>query len=346
MLGRKERLQIAHRASGILRDSGALDRVRNHGYTRVDPFKIALDADLAIMKRRLQDLLGGFFRDAQSGILVNIDRPPGMVHMTCAHELGHYFLGHETTVDQVLDYGPKGDTKEREADWFAYHLLMPRSLIVDVMRRKGWRLSDLKNPSTLYQLSLRLGTSFTATYWTLVSLEMLSIGHAEGDKLARTSLQRLKRDLAAWLPEQTLSDVWLLDENDRDRILEPRPQDRFVVDLPNHASAGYLWSINEVADAGFRLNPLTVDVEVTPQQAAGPLVVGGRRRQRYMLEHEIKWDSDVPAEPLALEFKEAQPWRTNEAQKASFMLAAEFESMALGLDKQSQERLLGQIADA
>ncbi|MBU6403280.1 MAG: ImmA/IrrE family metallo-endopeptidase [Proteobacteria bacterium] len=344
MLGRKERLQIAQRASGILRDSGALERIRDEGYTRVDPFKIAIDVDLAVMKRRLQGLLGGFFRNTQSGILVNIDRPPGMVHMTCAHELGHYFMGHETTVDQTLDYGPKGDTKEREADWFAYHLLMPRSLIVDVMRRKGWRLSDLKNPSTLYQLSLRLGTSFTATYWTLVSLEMLSAGPSEGDQLSRTSLQRLKHELAMSAPEQTLSDVWLLDENDRDRILEPRLQDRFIVDLPNHTSAGYLWSIDEIDDVGFRLKPLTVDVIATPKD--GPLVVGGHGRQRYVLEHGIEQESDIPAERLALEFREAQPWRAHKTQHASFMLAAEFESMALGLDKQSQERLLAEITDA
>lgn len=346
MLDRKERLQIAQRASGILRESGALDRIRDDGYTRVDPFKIAIDADLAIMKRRLQDLLGGFFRDTQSGILVNIDRPPGMVHMTCAHELGHYFLGHESTVDQTLDYGPKGDTKEQEADWFAYHLLMPRSLIVDVMRRKRWQPNDLKNPSTLYQLSLRLGTSFTATYWTLVSLAMLPVGTSEGDKLSRTSLQRLKHELATEVPKQTLSDVWLLDENDRDRILEPRPQDRFILDVPSHTSAGYLWSIEEVADAGFLLSPLTQDAEGSPSPVDEPLVVGGRGRQRYVLEHGIKQESDVPAERLALEFKEAQPWREHETQKSSFTLTAEFESMALGLDKQSQERLLAEITDA
>lgn len=345
MLGRKERLRIAQHASGILRDSGALDRVRDEGYTRVDPFKIAIDADLAVMKRKLQDLLGGFFRCEQPGILVNVDRPPGMVHMTCGHELGHFFLGHETTVDQILDYGPSGDTKEREADWFAYHLLMPRSLIVNVMRRKGWRLSDLKNPSTLYQLSLRLGTSFTATYWTLVSLEMLSVGFAEGDRLSRTPLQRLKRDLVTWAPDQTLSDVWLLDENDRDLILEPRPQDWFVMDLPNHASAGYLWSMDELTDAGFQLKPFTVNVEAISSSADEPLVVGGRRRRRYVLEHVIGQEAEVPVERLALEFKEAQPWRIQETERTRFTLAAEFESMTLGLDKQSRERLLAEIAD-
>ena len=346
MLGRKERLEIAQQAAGILRNSGSLARIREHGYTRVDPFKIAVDADLAIMKRRLQDLLGGFFRDVQSGILVNIDRPPGMVHMTCAHELGHFFLGHETTVDQQLDYGVKGEIKEREADWFAYHLLMPRTLIVDVMRRKGWQPSDLKNPNTLYQLSLRLGTSFTATYWTLVSLQMLSVGPEEGVKLSQTSLQKLKHELITWAPKQTLSDVWLLDENDRERVLEPRPQDHFIVDLPNHASAGYLWSIDEVIDAGFQLKPLTEDAEATLGHTSGSIIVGGRARQRYVLEHGIKGESDVSPERIALEFTETQPWRVDGASQGNFVLAAEFESLALGLDKQSQEKLVAEVADA
>lgn len=344
MLGRRERLQIAQQAAGILRETGALDRVRDQGYTRVDPFKIAIDAELTVMKRRLQDLLGGFFRDEQSGILVNIDRPPGMVHMTCAHELGHFFLGHETTFDQQLDYGSGGETKEREADWFAYHLLMPRSLIVDVMRRKGWRHADLKNPNTLYQLSLRLGTSFTATYWTLISLELLPIDHGDAGALVRTPVQRLKRELAAGAPAQTMSDVWLLDENDRDRILEPRLQDRFVVDLPNHASAGYLWSIDEVADAGFQLKPLTVDVEASPLLENESLVVGGCTRQRYVLERFVQRAS-VPDERLTFDFKEAQPWRTQYPRRGSFSLSAEFESLALGLDKGSQGKLLAEVAD-
>lgn len=342
MLGRRERLQIAQQAAGILRETGALRRLQE-GYTRVDPFQIAIDADLIVMKRALEDLLGGFIRDAQSGILVNVDRPPGMVHMTCAHELGHFFLGHETTVDSGLDYYDQGETKEREANWFAYHLLMPRSLVVDVMRRKSWRASDLKNPRTLYQLSLRLGTSFMATIWTLVGLNLLDMQPREASRYSRTPLQPMKHELAPSATEETLNDVWLLDENDRDRILEPRPNDRFILDLPNHGSAGYFWSIDEVADAGFNLKPITVNAEATPRPEH-PVIVGGGERQRYVLEHGIESDSNVVAERLALAFKESQPWRRVDDECANFELSAEFESLACGLDRRSQDRLLAEVA--
>lgn len=344
MVGRTERLIIAKEAAGILRDSGAIERFRSRGYTRIDPFEIAASVDLAVMMRPLEGLLGAFLRDEQSGILVNADRPPGLMHMTCAHELGHYFLGHETTTDYDLDYGPTADPKEREADWFAYHLLMPRQLIVDLMKRKGWQLAELREPAKLYQLSLRLGTSFTATLWTLISLNMLPVGQAEAQRLARTPLQRLKHDILSWAPqEETLSDVWILDENDRDRILEPRPQDRFVVDLPSRASAGYLWSLEEATDAGFTLRPLTVSAGPVRPSMTAPAIVGGGTRQRYILEHAIHAGAYVPEDSLPLEFRECKPWKSDDA-NASFAMATEFEAIELGLDVRSRERLLAEVA--
>ena len=41
MVGRTDRLRIAKDVAAILRDSGAIDRFRRQGYTRVDPFEIA-----------------------------------------------------------------------------------------------------------------------------------------------------------------------------------------------------------------------------------------------------------------------------------------------------------------
>ncbi len=344
MVGRTEHLRIAKDVAAILRDSGAIDRFRIQGYTRVDPFEIAAFAELDVMLRPLEKLLGAFVRDEQSGILVNVDRPPGLVHMSCAHELGHYFLGHETTADSLLDYGPKADPKEREADWFSYRLLMPRQLIVDLIRRKGWQLADLRNPAKLYQLSLRLGTSFTATLWTLVSLNMLPISLEEAQNLARTPLQRLKHDVASWMHGETLSDVWVLDENDRDRILEPRPQDRFVVDLPTHASAGYIWSLEEATEAGFTLRPLTTPAEPKRGWLDAPLIVGGATRQQYILEHAVEAKTCVPENTLPLSFRESQPWKAASKANDVFALAAQFESLQLGLDERSRERLVAEVA--
>lgn len=234
MLSRMERIAIAQRAATVVRETGALDRVRNEGYTRIDPFQIAAAINVPVMKRRLEALLGAFLGEEEPGILLNIARPAGQVHMTCAHELGHFVLGHGTSVDVELEHDEKAPKFEREADWFAQRLLMPNSIVHDVIRRMGWRSEDLSRPDVLYQLSLRLGTSFTATFWSLRGMNLLDgVSAAQQQTLVRTSLQALKRRYLGNSTDQTLSDVWLLDHRDRGRIIEPRLGDRLVVDLPD-----------------------------------------------------------------------------------------------------------------
>lgn len=197
MLSRDEVLKIARQATAVLQDAGALARVTHEGYTRIDPFQVAEAAGVAVMRRPLDTLLGAFLREDDPGILVNIARPAGQVHMTCAHELGHFFLNHDTTFDCELDHAAAAPQPEREADRFAYCLLMPRSLVIDVMRRKGWRERDLRQPAVIYQLSLRLGTSFTATFWSLIAMRLLNgLTAAEHGALLKTPLQALKRRIA------------------------------------------------------------------------------------------------------------------------------------------------------
>lgn len=344
MVGRTELLRISKQAAQVLRSTGASERYQHLGYTRVDPFEIAAVADVAVMLRPLQDLLGAFVRETQAGILVNSDRPPGLVHMTCAHELGHYFLGHQTTMDRQLDYGPDANSIEKEADWFAYQLLMPRHLIADIIRRKGWSDGALRDPAIIYQLSLRLGTSYSATVWALHRLNILNVSAQEAQTIARATVQNLKRSLMGLPTEETLSDVWVLDKADHDLILEPRPSDRFVVDLPSHAAAGYLWSLHNVSDAGFTLHPVTVVSEPVPSDR--DLIVGGPGQQRYTLDHVGDTKGLGHVDRVQLNFEEQQPWRPNEAPHDTFRTSTEFENIAQGLSIQSRERLIEEVTSS
>ncbi|MGT2430920.1 ImmA/IrrE family metallo-endopeptidase [Cupriavidus basilensis] len=209
-------------------------------------------------------------------------RPRGLVHMTCAHELGHYFLGHESTTDETVDIGMSAHLVERQANQFAYSLLAPRWLVVAIMNLKRWSKSHLEDPSVVYQLSLRLGMSFEAMTWSLVRLKFISQLSAsrtlawkpKGLKLDALNIQ----DASAKVP----GDVWVLDKLDKDRIIEPASTDRFVVDLPNHAAAGHLWTVDELRCEGFTLEPFVQDARTVTKRGSSPIVVGGLGGDRTM----------------------------------------------------------------
>ena len=87
--------------------------------------------------------------------------------MTCAHELGHFALGHESTSDTTVDLGQEAELVEQTANQFAYALLAPAWLVAATMRQKRWGRNNLRNPAIVYQLSLRLGMSYKRA-WLLV----------------------------------------------------------------------------------------------------------------------------------------------------------------------------------
>ena len=337
-------LEASRRAAEVYQSFGAAHRVSHEGYTRVDPFFIAAVANLTVMLQPMQTLLGAFIREGISGILVNADRPAGLVHMTCAHELGHYFLGHTSTADETIEYGTDAAAIEQEADWFAYQLLMPRTLIAKTMRRKGWTTQSLRDPKIVYQLSLRLGASYRASGWSLFRQSLLPLSRRVTEDLSRIPPQTIKREVAGTGMKIGTADVWQLDRTDDEVVLEPRPNDIFVLDLPSHASAGYLWTLSDAEAAGFHLAPETVASNVARAQYSEEPTIGSHSTQRYVLTNE-KAESDV-AEAVRhrLNFSEVQPWVGSASRNDEFSTSAEFESINYGLSPLSRKQLIDEIA--
>lgn len=339
MIARGTALKVARLAAEVLANQHTLSRLAD-GYTRIDPIAIAEHEGIDVMVRPLDKLLGAFLREESVGILLNQRRPAGMFHMTCAHELGHFFLGHGTNTDERLDYGSGANEIELEADQFAYSLMAPLALVVKVLKAQRWNWDSVRDPSTIYQLSLRLGLSYTAMLWSLVRLGKLDGITAKS--LARIQPADIKRALA---PQGATfegnQDVWRIGPNDKDSILEPRPDDHVVMELRSHVTGGYLWSITEAQSEGYVLKPLLVDSRKQPPvDASQDVLVGNSAPINYLLE----FPREGSTAPVQVVFDEVQPWsgtsRPSDSGTSAFALRTKLEAVEKGLSTSTRRRLV------
>ena len=317
-------------ASRLLEDTGARARIKD-GYTRIDPLAIADACEVAVNFQKLRTLLGAFIENPEPGILINKDRPAGLVYMTTAHELGHFALEHGPKADQVEDQFESDDLQEVAADAFAAALLVPRWLLASTIRDRRIRPEELRQPTTLYQLSLRLGISYTALLSTLVRMKVLT--WSDASPLRNHQPQRAK--IAALVNDQQLeghADIWVLNQADKDHVLEPRSTDRFVLNVPNHLSAGYLWTLDEARSEGFTLIPQKASDPSTHDLAdAG---VAPPPLARYVLERR----DDGPPPSAEWVFVEKQPWRERADDDVELHLRTQFGDFANGLTEGTKRR--------
>lgn len=327
-------LRAAQRAAEVIDETGAMERIEQDGYTRIDPFQIAADSGVMVMLRPMQKLLGAFLGDETPGILVNVDRPAGLIHMTCAHELGHFLMGHGSAADEKIYYGSKGALIEQEADQFGYNLLVPRKLIVNIMQRKRWKKEGLFRPAVLYQLALRMGVSYEAAAWSLNRHNVMSPDQVQ--QMLRTTPAMIKKALLGDRLTDARKEVWLLDSDDRTSILEPRPDDQLVVRLSSHASSGYLWeadSMDELVAEGFQLEALTVP---SKPLADNSLTFGGPDTMDYLLSG---GRANITT-PVSVHFSERAPWDVSSPAIDTFKSSARFEPLGHGLTPHSRKQLL------
>ncbi len=334
---RQRLLDASKKAAQVHQDAGSAARFGN-GFSRINPLLLAEEAGVPVMlTEQLDKLLGAFLREGRPGIIVNSDRPIGMMHMTCAHELGHYFLDHVTTADEHLDYGDTAAATEQEANQFAYSLMAPMWLVVRAATAKGWGKSNLLQPDVVYQLSLRLGISFTAMVWALARLKMIT--HAQANSIAVAKLRALKiSGLPTGVTLEKNADVWVLDSRDKDWIIEPRSTDRFLLNLPSHATAGYLWSADELASEGFTLSPVLVDAR--EHRRDGPPLVGGGGEDRYYLSGPAVEDPAQGSSEFRLH--ETRPWVANDTDASALALKMQFETIEDGLTDGTRAREIRQ----
>lgn len=195
----------------------SLEIREEYGYDFRSPLCVYELAERARVTVRFIDdvsMEGVYASLAKPKILISSLRPAGRRAFTCAHELGHHFFGHGSTIDELKEDAESGEFQPNEflADTFAGYLLMPAQA---VMRAFSSRQLDVATatPEQIYTVAC----SFGVGYETL-------IGHLE------YSLQQITKDRATSLRKATLPKI-------RQRILGASTPDHLIVVDPRYTLA-------------------------------------------------------------------------------------------------------------
>jgi predicted secreted protein len=292
-------LNGAARAAELHAELGLRDSLRQ-GDRPVDVLDAIRKLGVLVLFRPLDSLLGAYLPTTGKapGMLLTTRRTLHIQRFTAAHELGHHALGHRAmSLDNDVGFVARGeqaghDFQELEADAFASAFLLPDWLMVAHARRHGWGKRDLAVPDTVYQLSLRLGASYTATCWSLAQGSIIGrdVARRLVDMPPKDSKQRAIPDVQR---EKWYADVWKLSERDRGVQVLGNPDDVLVLALKEHVASGYTWDTSSVESAGLTIEKderQEADDEVLGGPITRRLIVQGAAHGRLRLEEKRAWD--------------------------------------------------------
>lgn len=223
---------------------------------RIDVFAVIEGLELDLLFRPLRGASGLYVPapPGRGGVLVTSLHRLARQRFTAAHELGHFWLKHDASIDIHTEILARSDLdrlapQEMVAEAFAAWFLMPPELIDHALEEL--HIEKPASPEDVYAISLRLGTSYQATAYHLPNLKLASYNTARG--WATRPPKHVKMALSLGTPMDSYHhDVWSLSERDADAELEVRAGDRLVLTLPEIPSSGVMWNTTELP-AGARV---------------------------------------------------------------------------------------------
>jgi Zn-dependent peptidase ImmA (M78 family) len=144
---------------------------------------------------RPENSLGGLYNKTAQTILIPTHRPPGRQAFTCAHEIGHWFFGHGTGIDEIndLERYHEDQPNERLVDIFASYLLMPPWAVREAYTTRQWNIDNC-TATQAYTIAGQLGVGYdTLVQHLRHSLRVISATHAQF--LLETTPQKLRCSL-------------------------------------------------------------------------------------------------------------------------------------------------------
>lgn len=317
---REAKLNGIRGAAEVHQRLGIIDYLKE-GIDQIDVFQALSNLDIPTLCRPLDGLLGAYINSESKGVLITTKRRLPIQRFTAAHELGHVWLKHEESLDseQTIGLARQGvatvPLQEIEAEAFASEFLLPKLLIVQTAKKQGWRKSDLSDPKVVYQLALRTGTSYEASWRALLENNLITHKAAEfiRSKPPKEAKESVLGDI---IPDDYHLDVFKLTSKDNGLEIKASPEDIIVLELQEHSNGGYLWSdlynypsLKLIKDQSFSKDSNNI---------------GGSRVRKYVFQGAGK---------VELNMEEKRPWEKSSAPIDQVDLNLDFNGKEIGLPK-------------
>lgn len=159
-----------------------------------DPHRAAERLGVKVVYMRAS-MEGFYFKGPPSRILISSVRPVPRRTFTCAHELGHHWFGHGSTMDELKEDERSDSQKPEEvlANAFAAFFLMPTAGVRGAFARRNWSIKAA-SPEQFFTIACEFGVG----YRTLINHLHYSIGDlptTRAKELLRTSPQKIREGL-------------------------------------------------------------------------------------------------------------------------------------------------------
>lgn len=210
----------------------------------LDVFEMIDRLGLWLVFNRLNSLLGAVVPKGDGGIMLTTQRGPAVQRYTAAHEIGHWILDvNEPAFDTEDDIFYPSVDRERLAQLFAGHLLMPPPLVFATCARYGMSSASEATGPTVYLVARDMGTSYEATVRQLTNLDIIDT--TRRDYLLSLTPARVKAELCHGHRPTGWVDVWPLDISSAGSRVQVTEGDELFVALPENRTTGYRWLTNE-----------------------------------------------------------------------------------------------------
>jgi Zn-dependent peptidase ImmA (M78 family) len=189
MSNRTSLLRQAIKAAVDLREATGFDQ-----FSPADPYTAA--ARLGVKVVFLGASMEGFyFKGSPARILLSALRPVPRRAFTCAHELGHHWFGHGSTIDQLQEDERPDVNKPNEvlANGVAAFFLMPTVGLRGAFAKRGWSMATA-SPLQIFIVACEFGVGYL-TFLNHISYSLREISAARRAELDKWTPQRIRRQL-------------------------------------------------------------------------------------------------------------------------------------------------------